>query len=69
MGVKAKGTPKVCQVMKVSSASLEYPLSIFNKNSTLKARETLMRKVRQYNLFACIGRVERTHIGSSWRFL
>jgi hypothetical protein len=67
--LKRRELPRFARVMKVSSASLGYPLSVFNKNSTLKARETLMRKVRQYNLFACIGRVESTHIGSSWRFL
>jgi len=35
-GVKAKGTPRVSHVNKVTSASMGYPLSVFNKNSTLK---------------------------------
>ena len=33
MGVKAKG---MLRVNEVTSASLGYPLSVFNKNSTLK---------------------------------
>jgi len=36
MGVKAEGMLGVARVNKVSSASLGYPLSVFNKNSTLK---------------------------------
>ena len=56
--LKRRELPGVARVIKVSSASLGYPLSVFNKNSTLKARETLSRKVRQYNLFVCTARVE-----------
>jgi len=37
MDVKAKGTPRVChREWKKTPASLGYPLSVFNKNSTLK---------------------------------
>jgi len=31
MGVKAKATPRVCRVDKVASASMGYPLSVFNQ--------------------------------------
>ena len=37
MGVKAEGTPRVChREWKKTPASLGYPPSVFNKNSTLK---------------------------------
>ena len=36
MGVKAKGILRYTRVDQVTSASLRYPLSVFNKNSTLK---------------------------------
>jgi len=42
MGVKAKGIPRGCQVNTVNSASLGYPLSVFNK--------TLLSNV-QYMIF------------------
>jgi len=35
MGVKAKGTLRFARVNKLTSASLGYPLSVFNKHSTL----------------------------------
>jgi len=38
MGVKAKGTPRVChREWNKTPASLGYPLSVFNKNSTLNS--------------------------------
>ena len=37
MGVIAKGIPRGCQTL-LTPVSLGYPLSIFNKNSTLKPR-------------------------------
>jgi len=38
MGVKAEGIPRFCHCQsKNTSASLGYPLLVFNKNSTLKA--------------------------------
>jgi len=36
MGIKAKGMLRFARVNKVTSASLGYPLSVCNKNSTLK---------------------------------
>jgi len=38
MGVKAEGMLRVCQG-EVTAASLGYPLSVLNKNSTLKSDE------------------------------
>ena len=35
MGVKVKGMLRVCQGESSNSQSLRYPLSVFNKNSTL----------------------------------
>ena len=39
MGVIAKGIPRGCQGL-FTPVSLGYPLSVFNKNSTLKAPST-----------------------------
>ena len=38
MGVIAKGIPRGCQGL-FTPVSLGYPLSVFNKNSTLKERK------------------------------
>jgi len=38
MGVIAKGIPRGCQGL-FTPMSLRYPLSVFNKNSTLKAKK------------------------------
>ena len=38
--VKAKGMLRVVRVNQVTPASLRYPLSVSNKNSTLKATHT-----------------------------
>jgi len=38
MGVKAEGMLRFARVNKVTSASLGYPLLVFNKNSTLKSK-------------------------------
>ena len=47
MGVKAKETPRVChRECKKTPASLGYPPSVFNKNSTLK-RERTKKKTRE----------------------
>jgi len=40
MGVIAKGIPRGCQGL-FAPVSLGYPLSVFNKNSTLKERKSL----------------------------
>jgi len=44
MGVKAKGMLRGVRVNQVTSASLRYPLSVFNKNSTLKEEKKKGRK-------------------------
>jgi len=41
MGVKARECSGFARVNKVTSASLRYPLSVFNKNSTVKGRGSL----------------------------
>jgi len=46
MGVRAKGIPKghrVARVNKVTPVSSRYPLSDFNKNSTLKQSKKRLR--------------------------
>jgi len=46
MGVIAKGIPRGCQGL-FTPVSLGYPLSVFNKNSTLKERRKKKRKKRK----------------------
>ena len=45
MGVKAEGMLRFDRVNKVTSASLGYPLPVFNKNSTLIRLGTLVSKI------------------------
>jgi len=45
MGVIAKGIPRGCQGL-FTPVSLGYPLSVFNKNSTLKKREISKESAR-----------------------
>jgi len=46
MGVIAKGIPRGCQGL-FTPVSLGYPLSVFNKNSTLKERRKKKRTKRK----------------------
>jgi len=49
MGVIAKGIPWGCQGL-FTPVSLKYPLSVFNKNSTLKLRPaTLTRRLKSHD--------------------
>jgi len=47
--LKRRELPGFARVNQVTSASLRYPLSVFNKNSSLKSRNVL-----QINVFACV---------------
>jgi len=49
MGVIAKGIPRGCQGL-FTAVSLEYPLSVFNKNSTLKQMFEL-RETADWDIF------------------
>jgi len=47
MVVKAKGTPRVChRKWKKMPKSLGYPLSVFNKNSSLKSVPEILKTTR-----------------------
>ena len=46
MGVIAKGIPRGCQGL-FTPVSLGYPLSVFNKNSTLKDTYSLWKRERK----------------------
>ena len=55
MGVIAKGIPRGCQGL-FTPVPLGYPLSVFNKNSTLK------RATKKHARFACQGTTKNIHI-------
>jgi len=59
MGDIAKGIPRGCQGL-FTPVSLGYPLSVFNKNSTLKEtqeRKTLLSKGKiRFLVRVCMGR-------------
>jgi len=46
MGVIAKGIPRGCQGS-LTPVSLGYPLSVFNKNSTLKVQTSISKRMYQ----------------------
>ena len=51
MGVIAKGIPRGCQGL-FTPVSLGYPLSVFNKNSTLKLENDLETNSTQTNVLS-----------------
>ena len=55
MGVIAKGILRGCQGL-FTPVSLRYPLSVFNKNSTLKGRQVLATSRIRGKDFGCLHR-------------
>jgi len=65
MGVIAKGIPRGCQGL-FTPVSLGYPLSVFNKNSTLKATHWLRtRKPRKDSVGKKQEHKARRYVGDS----
>jgi len=62
MGVLAKGIPRGCQGL-FTPVSLGYPLSVFNKNSTLKKRGNVSPRLR--NEFILVTTLSPFKIGDS----
>jgi len=52
MGVIAQGIPRGCQGL-FTPVSLGYPLSVFNKNSTLKGQKSENSQKKSFHFLSC----------------